>query len=149
MKKHALPVLSPIELDGYTLDLQHFFGKEYTDICEASVELPSIIEWLNYQLQAQIEQKHRLKASVERSEAEAYFRLKNGDFQRLGYGEKTTDKALDYAIKTDESVIQFNEDYAVTAGWVARLENLQRSLQYKLELVRSSEATRRTVAGNI
>lgn len=147
MKKPTLPKLEAIELDGYRLDLQYFFTKEYVDIGEASIELPAVIEWLNCQLQAQIESKHRKKAELERAEAEAYFALKNGDFSRKGYGDKVTEVALDHAVKLDENVTRANEELAILTGWVDRLYNLQRSLQFKLELVRSNEATRRTLVG--
>jgi len=142
-KTPPLPKLSPVELDGYALDLDYFFGKEYTEIGEASIELPAIIEWLNVQLQGQLELKHRTKAELERAEATAYFELKNGDYSRRGYGDKATEAGLDHAIKLDENVTHLADQLAVVTGWVERLSNLQRSLQFKLELVRTAEATHR------
>lgn len=145
MKKPTLPKLEPVELEGYKLDLQYFFTKEYREIGEASIELPSVIEWLNFQLQGQIESKHRKKAELERAEATSYLGLKNGGFTRQGYGDKPTEVALDHAVKLDADVTRLNEELAIITGWVDRLYNLQKSLQFKLELVRSNEATRRTL----
>lgn len=143
MKPPPLPQLEPIELDGYKLDLQFWLTKEYREIGEAAVELPSIIEWLNFELQGFIEVKIRKKAELARAEAKAYFSIKNGDFQRKGYGDKPTEAAVNHAVQLDEEVTKLNEDVAVVSGWVERFINLQKTLQFKLELVRSNEATRR------
>lgn len=142
-----LPTIPAIELDGYTLDVGSFLAKEYLEIGEASIELPTVIEWLNLQLQSMIESKHKLKADLGRVEATAFFALKQGKFQQLGYGDKPTETAVAHAVNLDPDVARISDDLAVVTGWVERLTNLQRSLQHKLELVRSVEATRRTVAG--
>lgn len=138
-----LPILESVTLDGYTLNLQYYLGQEYAEISEAVVELPTIIEWLNCQLQAQIESKYRRNAELDRAEAKSYFRLKEGGFQRDGYGDKSTEQALKYAVQLDQDVTRLRDDIAVLAGWVERLSNLMKSFQFRLELVRSSEATRR------
>ncbi len=141
-----LPKIPPLELDGFALDIDLYLGKEYNDIQEAAVELPSIIEWLNWQNQITLEWKIRTKALIERTEAQAYFDLKNGDFQRKGYGDKATEDALKRAVALNPEVCDLAEQYAVYSARVDRLANLQRSLQSKLELVRSTEATKRLVA---
>lgn len=138
-----LPKTPPLDLDGFQLDVDYYTKKEYADISEAAIELPAIVEWLNWQTQIAIETKLTLKAKIERSEAIAYFSLKNGDFQRKGYGDRATEDALKHAVCLDDDVTQLNEDYAVYAALVDRLTNVQRSLQFKLELVRSTEATNR------
>lgn len=138
-----LPLLEAIELDGYTLDLQYFLGKEYVEISEAVVELPTVIEWLNCQLQAYIEAKYRKNAELDRCEAKAYFRLKDGGFQRDGHGEKATEQALKYAVQLDDDVTRLRDELAMLCGWTERLGNLMKSFQFRLELVRSSESTRR------
>ena len=143
MKDPVLPKIPPIVLDGYELQVQHYVQKDYADIAVAAVELPSIIEWLNWQTQVHIEQKMMTKALLERVEARAYFELKGGEFGRKGYGEKVTEDGLKRAVALDEEVIRLNDEVAIYTGWVERLSNIQRSLQFKLDLVRSSEATRR------
>jgi hypothetical protein len=141
-----LPKIPPLELDGFSLDVNYYVTKEYNDIQEAAVELPAIIEWLNWQNQIAIESKIRTKSQIDRSEAQAYFDLKNGGFQRKGYGDKATEDALKRAVALDEASAQLAEDFAVYSALVDRLTNVQRSLQFKLELVRSTEATKRMVA---
>jgi len=138
-----LPRIPPLNLDGFELNVQYYVQKEYGDIAVAAVELPSIIEWLNWQHQIALEMKLRKKAELERVEAQVYFELKGGDFQSRGYGDKATGDALHAAVVLDERVIDLNEDIAVWCALEDRLERISRSLTAKLDLVRSSEATRR------
>jgi hypothetical protein len=143
MKAPELPNIPPLSLDGFELDLQYYVRKDYEAIEIAAVELPSIIEWLNYQHQVALEMKFRKKAELERIEATAYFDLKKGDFHSKGYGDKPTEAAVQAAVSLDERVIEVNEDLAVWSALEDRLERSARSLTGKFELVRSSEATRR------
>jgi hypothetical protein len=138
-----LPKLPAIELDGFSLDIDYYLTKEYVDIGLAAVELPALIETLNWQNQANVEQLMRKEAERKRAEGEVYFRMKNGGFQSAGYGDKPTDKGLDYAVKLDPDVIALEDQVAILTAWTDRLKNLMKSLQSKLELVRSTEATRR------
>lgn len=142
-KPPPLPKIPPIVLDGFSLDVDYYVKKEYIDISDAADELPSVIEWLNFQWQLQKEQRGLKEAELERAEAQTYFDLKDGDFQRKGYGDKPTDKALGYAIDLNQKVTELKEDIAILSALADRLLNTQRSLQFKLDLVRSSEATRR------
>lgn len=146
MNKPKLPTIPPMALDGFTLDVQYYIRKEYTDISEAAVELPSIIEWLNYQTQLNSEAKLMARAKLERTEAVVYYELReDGGFQQRGYGAKPTEKGLEMAVTLDDRIAELREDLAIYTALVDRLINLQRSLTFKLELVRSSEATRRRI----
>lgn len=138
-----LPKLPAIELDGFSIDIDYYLTKEYVDIGLAAVELPALIETLNWQNQANTEQLLRTKSELGRAEATSYFHLKNGGFQREGYGDKPTDKGVEYAVKLDPTVIELEEKVAILTAWTERLKNFMKSLQSKLELVRSTEATRR------
>lgn len=142
-KAPQLPTIPSLELDGYSLDVQYYLQAEYTDIALAAVELPTVIEYLNYQHQIALEMKMRKKAELERTEANVYFELKGGGFQDKGYGDKVTADALKAAVSLDGRVIELNEDIAVWSALEDRLDRLARSLTSKLEIVRSSEATRR------
>lgn len=142
-KPPALPNVPALVLDDFKLDVTYYIQKEYIDIAEAAVELPSIIEWLNYQTQLNDEQKMRASAALERREAEYFFQLKDGEYQHRGYGDKPSIEALKMAVALDDTVVQLKDDIAIYDALVDRLRNLQRSLMAKLDLVRSSEATRR------
>ena len=144
MQDHSsLPTLVPIQLGGYSLDLDYFLKAAYDDIGAASEELPALIEWVNYQLQCLTEKMLSRKQGVKRAESAAFFNLKNGLFLERGYVGKVTDSSVERAVPLEESVIKAHEEYNVLYGWVRRLQSVQVSLQLKLDLVRSTESTRR------
>lgn len=146
MPKPKLPHLGTVDLDGYSLDLDHYLTRAYDDISQASEELPALAEWVNIQLQSLVEQRLVKKQEIHEVEAAAYFDLRReGAFTERGYHGKATDTAVGYAVALDESVKNVHREFAVLTGWVNRLSALQTSLQSKLELVRSTEATRRTI----
>ena len=141
----SLPKLGKLKLNDYSLDLDHYLTGEYDDIGEACTEIPPIVEWVNDQLQCYTEQKLIADHAIKVAEAKAYFELRNGGFEDRGYAGKCTEVALERAVALDQGVIDAHENYAVLVGWVKRLENLQGSLQTKLDLIRSTEATRRRI----
>lgn len=143
-----LPRLGTLDLDGFSLDLDYYLTHPYDDIREAAQELPPLIEWVNAQLQVLTEQRLIAKQEIREAEAGAYFDLRrDGAFAELGYSGKPTDTALAHAVALNDQVKEAHRSYAVLTGWVHRLSTLQVSLQSKLELVRSTEATRRLVDG--
>lgn len=146
MKKPAVPTsglnLDPIELNGQTLDLNYYFSQDYLDIEQAAQELPAVIEWVNAQYHVIYEDMLTFKDELERAEARAFFDLKGGTYAEK-YGGRPTDKSLPHAVCLEETVQDIQKKYNNLRGWVRRLDSLQKSLQTKLELVRSSEATRR------
>lgn len=143
MRPPKLPEIPNLALDGFSLNVQYYVQQEYLDIAVAAVELPSIIEWLNYQTQVNDEAKMLRSVELERVEARTFFDLKDGEYQRLGFGDKPSVEALKMAVALNEQVIVLKDDIAIYDALVDRLRALQRSLISKLELVRSSEATRR------
>lgn len=143
--KPKLPSIGKVRLGDDTIDLDYYLAQEYDDIVSASQELPALIEWINARLQENIELKIITKQKIRNVEAKVFFSLKNGDFIEKGYGPKMTEKALERAIALDPKVTQVWDDFAVLSGWVSRLQNLLSSFQAKLDLVRSSEATRRKI----
>jgi outer membrane murein-binding lipoprotein Lpp len=135
--------IDDLELNGQTVDLNYYFTQEYTDIGQAAQELPNLIEWINAQMQVFYEDKLNAEQELKRAEADAYFDLKNnGTFATL-YGGKPTEKSLEHAVNRDEGVLEASQKLNRLAAWVRRLNNLQQSLNTKLDLIRSSEATRR------
>lgn len=135
--------LEKLNVGGTDLDLQYYLGADYTDIREASEELPAVIEWINAELQSAVAIKVNAKFAVKQAEARAYFALKDGAFERAGYGDKMTEKALEHAVNLDKGLERAVEEFANATAWVTRLSNLLGSMQAKLELVRSTEATSR------
>jgi len=148
MTDFNIPQTRPLELGGTTLDVSHFLKADYTDVSLARDELPAIIEWLNEQLQSLYEQKLRAKCELKRARARAKFRLRgdgDGSFAQLGFNGNPTAEAIKDAAELDEEVVKADNDFAVLAGWVLRLTGTMASLESKLDLVRTTEATRRRV----
>jgi len=141
-----IPKPSPITLEGTTLDVAYYMAAEYPDVAQASAELPSIIEWVSSHLQSMAEAKIVSKQAIKEAEATAYFRLRGGAFHDQ-YSDKMTESSLSMALALDKDVKEAYRTYAIYSGWVQRLQNLILSLQAKLDLVRTVEATRRSVLG--
>lgn len=138
-----LPKLPNLILMDQTIDLNYFLGREYVDIAEAAIQLPTLIEILNYTCQVNKENLLRAEAALSRQRAETYFYLKQGGFQSEGYGEKPTEEAIKMAVQLNPKVQELLEDIAIYSAWDDRYRNMMRTFQFKLELVRSTEATRR------
>jgi hypothetical protein len=142
-----LPTLGKIDLDlngsQFSLDLDQYFGHEYGDIGEASTELPAILEWVNSQLHVLTERKIIVKQEIKEAEARAFFDLKEGLFESQGLAGKTTDASVSMAVCLQPSVKDSYREYATLCGWSQRLQNLMNELQLKIDLIRSTEATRR------
>lgn len=142
----ALPQLDPIDTgDGYQLDIDYFLKHEFADIGEAMETIPAIIEYVNSRLQLMIEQKIRKKQHIKHVEAKTYMSLKTGGFEDRFAG-KATETALERAVQLDDDVVKAYDDYAILVGWSTRLTNTLISLQLKLDMVRSTEATRRELS---
>ena len=140
---NKLPELGVIDLGTeFVLELDDYLQKPYDDIGEAAVELPAIIEWVNQQLQWLIEQKGTKMQELRTVQAKAFVALKNGSASE-SFSGKITDKAIEYLMELDENVIRVNEELSKILGWSSRLSNLLYVLQAKLDLVRSTESTRR------
>ncbi len=134
--------LDVIELDGEKIDLNYYFTQEYSEIGQAAAELPNLIEWVNWKSQLLYEDKLNAEQELKTAEANAFFDLKGGTFKDI-YGMNPTDKSLQHAVYKDEGVIEAWKKYNRAAAWVKRLNSLQNSIATKLDLIRSSEATRR------
>jgi hypothetical protein len=135
-----LPLLDKIELNGFSLDVDKFLKRDYDDISSASQELPALIEWINMLVQIYLERRIVAKQEIKETEAAAYIR-----FLKDGTVEKKTDSYISKLVDIDDDVKKAHRKYARLAGWVSRLQNLQNSFQSKLDLVRSTESTRRAL----
>lgn len=140
-----LPTLGKLDVgDAYKLDLDYFLTCDYSDIGQAAAELPAVIEYVNARLQAMLELRITRKHKIKEVEGAAYMRLKGGDYMAL-YGTGFTERSLEHAIAIDRAVVAAYDDYAVIAAWCLRMQNLINSLSQKLDMVRSAEATRRSI----
>ena len=144
-RKVTLPTLDKISLNGYDLEIDYYLKTEYTDVYSASAELPTVIEWVNSNMQDYTEAKMTAKRELREAEALAYFDLKAGTFAAK-YTGKMTEDAIAHAVTLNQDVKVAAAKFASYSAWVGRLQNLIFSLQSKLDMVRSSESTRRALA---
>ncbi len=147
MPASTIPAVAPIKgFEGVELDIQHYLLEEYSDVSDAAKELPAVMEWLNELRSAYIEERDVLKSDLEVAEAKAYFDLKgsgDGSYQ-VNYQCKPTEEGMKMAVALDQEVRRLKEKLAAVAATQSRLTGTLGSLQAKVELLRSSEATRRT-----
>ncbi len=144
MSTPKLPSLGTFTFRDHTLDIDYYLTREYGDFSEAANELPVITEWLNDMLQYYIATEIIEYRKVKQTEAEVYFELRQGGFQAK-YGEKMTEKALEYAVEVDTRIIEAVASYADVKAWTVRLRNMIALFTSKLELLRTIEATRRHI----
>ena len=141
--KVELPPLGKLELEGASIDLDYFLKTEYVDAAAACAEFPALLEWINSQMQFYVENKIIAKQEIAQAEAACFVDMRNGGFERAGYAGKPTADAVDRVIQLDGGVIKAHTNYARYAGWVSKLSGLMNNIQIKLDLLRTSEATRR------
>lgn len=144
MSTPTIPKLGSITFREHTLDLDYYLTREYGDFSEAANDLPVVSEWLNDMLQYYIGTEVIEYRKVKQTEAEVYFELRQGGFQQK-YGDKMTEKALEYAIELDPRLIAAVESYADVKGWTVRLRNMISLFTAKLDLLRTVEASRRHI----
>ena len=133
-----------VKLGGVYIDVHELMTKEYPDVGEAATELPAHIEYVSAELQSMVLSKLNLKQQIKSKSAQLYFKFRNPEnWTAEGYAGKPTDKGVEQAIELDAERAKIIEQFNSTSGWVIRLSNLLQSLQLKLDLVRTTEATKR------
>lgn len=138
-----IPKPGKMSIFGDSLDLDRFLVNSYEDIGQASMELPAVIEWINIKLQRVIESKVIAKQAVNEARAKAFVALKNGGWKVHVPEARPTDSVISELIELDPHVTAAVEEFAILSGWSIRLTNMIYAFQTKLELVRSTETTRR------
>ncbi len=133
-------------LDGATLDVHFYLTEEYVDVSDAAKELPAVIEWLNELRQACAEARDLARTNLEVEEARVYFALRGSGDDNFtnNYSGKPTEDALKMAVALDPEVRKKKDAVAEYSAKAARLGGTIASFQAKVDLIRSSEATRRT-----
>lgn len=141
--KRMVPQLKSLTIGSDTLDLNYLLNAVFEDIGEAAESIPAAIGWLGYQRALAVQRLILSEQTWKKVEAQEYFDLKNGEYVSRGFGEKLTEEALKKAVVLADKVTEACEDYAKCKKNVDWMSTSIEALQAKLELVRSSEATRR------
>ena len=143
MKKIVVPKLKNIKVGNETLDIDYLLNSEFEDVREASEQLPAAIAWLGFHRGYSYERLTIAEQEWNETEARVYFELRNGGFIEKGYGDKMTEEALKKAVLLDQSVSQAAVEYASAKRWLEVYNSVIEAIIAKLDLVRTSEATRR------
>lgn len=143
MKPDLAKLLNKIEIKGQILDIGQYLTKPFEDIREASLELPAIIAALGEERSWCVERFINAERDWKKAESRAYMALKNGQFVARGYGEKVTEEGLKRAIELDPEVDKAGAVYARKKKRLDEITETIAALKLKLDLVRSSETTRR------
>lgn len=138
-----VPPLKSFKFGDATVDLEWLLNAPYEDIGEAAAKIPPAIGYLGYHKSMSTERLIVSEQNWKRVEAQKYFDLKGGEFVSKGLGEKMTEESLKRATMLCPEVTAACADYAKRKQMVDWLAASIDALQAKLELVRSSEATRR------
>ena len=141
--KSAVPPLKPLKIESESIDLQYLLQAPYEDIAEAAEQIPAAIGWIGYQRALAVERLIVCEQMWKEAESKAYFELKGGGYVSGGFGDKCTEESLKRAVMLTEEVKKACDTYAASKRRVEQLGSAVDALHAKLELVRSSEATRR------
>jgi len=143
MNTGPVPVLKSFRVGDDVIDLNYLLNAPYEDIGEASDMIPAAIGWMGYQRGIAMERLIIAEQEWKAAESRSYFDLKNGAFTAKGFGEKPSEEALKKAVVLCDPVTEACQDYAKRKRHVEWLTFSIDALKAKLDLVRSSEVTRR------
>ena len=141
----GIPVISKLKMGTDILDVDYYLRKEYEDISLAAEEIPGVIAWLGEMRGWCYGRFINSESAWRTAEAKAYFELRGGQFQALGFGEKMTEESLKHAVQLDPIVREAAATYADNKRKLIRVDETIDALKLKIDLVRSSETTRRSV----
>lgn len=141
--KSVIPKLSNIKIGGDTIDLEYLLNTDFEDVREACEQLPAAMAWLGWQRGYAAERLIIADQSWKEAEARAYFDLRNGAFVEKGYGDKMTEEALKKAVLLDATVAKAAAEYGKAKRWIEVFNSTIDAISAKLDMVRTSEATRR------
>lgn len=143
MRDDVVPPLKCFSIGDESVDLDFLLNSPFEDIREACERIPAAMGYLGYHKAYLGEKLLLTEKSWKEAESRAYFALRGGRFQSDGYGDKMTEGALDKAVELDAEVIAQSKKYAFYKRQVDWLVESIKALSFKIELVRSSETTRR------
>jgi hypothetical protein len=143
--KYPLPPLRSLTMDKEVCHIEYYLTRDYDDVGEAAEELPAVMSWLNYHFAECIELADRAKRLYKEEAARVYFELRNGGFETAGYGDKQSENALEKATIMEPTVQRKAVEWEAASKLCERIRGQVMALQVKLDLLRTSEATRRRI----
>jgi len=146
MPKAPEPLIDHLHLAGRVIPITDLLTAPYEDVTEASLKLPVVLAFLGIQRAWAVERCWRAERDLDRAKARAYFDLKGGQFVAKGYGEKFTEEAIKRAVELEPDVDKAFEVYVDRKRRLDSFTETIAALKLKIDLIRSSETTRRKAA---
>lgn len=144
-----VPTLKSFKVGNDELNIDYLLKRDYDDVREAAQILPAAMSYLSWQRAYYSEQKYLAEVAVKDVKARLTLKYKAEGLDSDGYvGVKATEGAIDAAVLVHPDVAGAHSRYA---KWVRIVDNLYGqidALKFKIELVRSGEATTRQAAAH-
>lgn len=139
-----VPPLKNFKIDGHVFDVRGLLSCEFESVAHAAEVLPAALAWLGWQRAMHVEKKNHAEREMERVEATVFFELKaTGGWEGAGLPGKSTDASMRYAVRLDQRTDDTFNRWVEAEKWVNILSSQIDAVRAKLELVRTTEATRR------
>jgi hypothetical protein len=146
MKNSEIPIppLKPFKVGTEELDIDGLLKRDYDDVREAAQILPAAMSYLGWQRAYYSEQRYIAEVAIKEVKARLTMKYKAEGLDADGYvGVKPTEGAIEAAVLVHPDVLAAHRQYA---KWVRIVDNLYGQIdafKFKIELVRSGEATTR------
>lgn len=136
--------LGSITFGRTDLNIQKYLNRDYDNIYQASVDLPVILQFLTDTLQDYKIKLLNKKNKIRRLEAQLYLRIKKYGMEEMGFSGKITEETVLRAIALDPEIQEEQDSLAVIIGTTTWIQNTIQVFSYKIEMIRSKEATNRS-----
>lgn len=144
---NPVPPLKPFRVGTETLPIDSMLKRDYDDVREASQILASAISFLSWQRSYYREQLYLAEAKIKEVKARLTLRYKMEGLEADGYvGVKPTEGAIEAAVLAHPDTLEAIKD---AGKWLRIVDNCYGQIdafKYKIDLVRSGEATTRQAA---
>lgn len=145
----TVPLLKHFKVGNDVLDIDGLLKRDYDDVREASQVLPGAMSFLGWQRSYWREQQYLAEAAIKNVKAELTLKYKMEGLDSDGYtGVKPTEGAIEAAVLVHPRYV---EAIKKAASYLRHVDNLFAQIdafKYKIELVRSGEATTRQAAAH-
>lgn len=146
---NPVPPLKKFKVGTEELDIDALLKRDYDDVREASQVLPAAMSYLGWQRAYYREQQYLADAAVKEVKSRLTLGYKMNGMDGDGYvGVKPTEGAIEAAVLVHPDMIAAHQRAAKLLRIVDNLYAQIDAFKFKIELVRSGEATTRQAAAH-
>jgi len=144
-----IPPLKKFKVGNDEMDIDALLKRDYSDVREASQVLPAAMSYLGWQRSYYREQQYLAEVAVKEIKARLTLKYKMEGMDSDGYiGVKPTEGAIEAAVLVHPDVVDAQNRVGKCLRIVDNLFAQIDAFKYKIELVRSGEATTRQAAAH-